>query len=98
MFGIIGVGTGLVGPVLARPLFQRLVKFIFDIFKNCVRASSAPITAGPLQKSLLRPWAFTMIYKARHTSCIPNLLLLKMFLAVNLTNDFTAEVLCFAQS
>ena len=34
----IGVGAGPTGPVLAGPLFGDLMKFIIDLFRNCVRA------------------------------------------------------------
>ena len=50
---IIGLGAGPAGPVLAKPLFGEVMKFITDIFKNCVPTSCAPITARPLQKSFL---------------------------------------------
>ena len=32
----IGIGAGPAGPVLAGPLFDDLMKFTIDIFKNCV--------------------------------------------------------------
>ena len=48
----IGVGAGPAGPFLAGPLFWRFNKIHYI---NCAHASHMPITAGPLQKSFLRP-------------------------------------------
>ena len=57
----IGIGAGLAGPLFSGGGGGGgggggLMKFIIVVFKNyCAHALHAPITAGPLQKSFLRP-------------------------------------------